>query len=256
MLHLQVFTRGFYCYLPRAPCLGVLNPGDFFAKLSAKEKVMLKKTAEDISIAFGLLLEYVTEGQAAVRHACAKASLNGSVEQISNYAEILEKIPLWVKQIEVQRSVILEAFRDQAEAPAAGAVKPPNSGLATAPVQASDTGTPIKTYRMTYGGVLAQGAESGSVFVVSADSTVKRATHSSLSKSQRELRALYEGNGTLIPTADPRFLKLTRDLPFRTTSAAAVFVAGCSVSGPREWKLDISSFLKGHRPDGRPGLMN
>jgi hypothetical protein len=206
---------------------------------------MLKKAADNIWIAFDLLLEVVVEGQAAVRQACAKASLDGPVRQVSNYAATLEKMPAWIEQLEAQRAVILESLRDQSEAQAAGADRSIDPGMSGAPALI-----------MTYDGVCAWAVESGADVVVLADSTVKRETYSSLSKSQREFRALSERNGTLIPMPDPGFLKLTRDVRFPSKSAAAVFVAGCSVSGPREWKFDTTAFLKDRQPDGHRGLMN
>jgi hypothetical protein len=78
--------------------------------------------------------------------------------------------------------------------------------------------------------------KSGSVSL-KAGSTVRKPTYPSLSKSLREFRTRSQTDGTLIPTGRDDLLLLTQDIEFGSPSAAAQFVAGCSVSGNRDWRV-------------------
>jgi hypothetical protein len=88
---------------------------------------------------------------------------------------------------------------------------------------------------MHYNGTQAFAVVTPSGWRLLKGSTVLRAKHQSLKGGLRERREHCEASGTLTPAADPEFLTLTKDLEFRSPSAAAQFVAGCSVSGTREW---------------------
>ena len=71
-------------------------------------------------------------------------------------------------------------------------------------------------------------------------STVRREFLESLSDPLRELRLKCEKEGRLVALAGERLLKLTKSLTFRSPSAAAKFVAGCSVSGNIYWLVEPS----------------
>src|SRR5271165_1922728 len=71
-------------------------------------------------------------------------------------------------------------------------------------------------------------------------STVRREFLESLSDPLRELRQRCEKDGRLVVFGGERLLKLTNSLTFRSPSAAAKFVAGCSVSGNIYWLVEPS----------------
>jgi hypothetical protein len=58
------------------------------------------------------------------------------------------------------------------------------------------------------------------------------------------------------PTAGSDMLKLVRSIRFNSPSGAAQFVAGCSVSGNREWRVagsgvTLGEWLRKRRASGR-----
>jgi len=98
------------------------------------------------------------------------------------------------------------------------------------------------TVTMTYNGAGAIGSLFGRRIVVRAGSTVRAEDRSSLDERMRRLRERCRKDGTLLPTDRPGLLRLARDVTFDSPSAAAGFVGGCSLNGPKSWR----------RPDGRP----
>jgi hypothetical protein len=114
----------------------------------------------------------------------------------------------------------------------------------------SDAGLPV---RMTHKGAQARGHFHNKRVTLSEGSTVCRATQESLQDAQRENRRCCESDGTLIDTDDPDLLKLAKPVSFASPSAAAEFVAGCSVSGNREWRLDngktLGDYVRGNHTE-------
>lgn len=89
---------------------------------------------------------------------------------------------------------------------------------------------------MTYDGIRASGVyESGRV-VLQRGSQINNKTFDSLGNREKALRAWLLSTEVLIED-EPGRLVLQSDQSFRSPSAAAQFVAGCSVSGNREWRL-------------------
>ena len=89
----------------------------------------------------------------------------------------------------------------------------------------------------------------------SGDSKVRRPIFDFLSDTLRELRQQKERDGTLAEDKDPELLRLTKALRFGSPSAAAQFVAGCSVSGNRDWhaaktNTPLGTYLREHSDKG------
>lgn len=88
---------------------------------------------------------------------------------------------------------------------------------------------------MRYGGTDARAHVKGILFILQAGSIIRKKAYDSLSKTYKELRQKCLLDGKLKKTQQPEFLRLTEDIQFNSPSGAAQFVAGCSVSGNREW---------------------
>jgi len=98
------------------------------------------------------------------------------------------------------------------------------------------------TVTMIDKGARAVGILFGRRIVVRAGSTVRAQDKGSLDERTRRLRERCRRGGILLPTDRPGLLRLPRDLTFDSPSAAARFVGGCSLNGPKLWR----------RPDGQP----
>ena len=85
-------------------------------------------------------------------------------------------------------------------------------------------------------------------------------THKSFSDKDRQGREQLRHKGMLIEDDIKGLLKLTDDIEFNSPSKAARFVAGCSVSGNRDWHIEdtgmpLGSWLESVRVgsgQGRP----
>lgn len=96
---------------------------------------------------------------------------------------------------------------------------------------------------MAYNRVQAVALYQGGQVVLLEGSTVRSTMLASLAGRLRELRTRYEAERVLVPDARSDLLKVARSIRFDSPSAAAQFVAGCSVSGNRDWHVE---------GDGRP----
>lgn len=72
---------------------------------------------------------------------------------------------------------------------------------------------------------------------VLAGSTIKKLSYKSLSDHIENRKAKAINDGDLILSSNPELYELKNPIKFNSPSAAACFVAGCSVSGPREWQV-------------------
>jgi len=93
---------------------------------------------------------------------------------------------------------------------------------------------------MPYAGAFARAVFREGRIMLEPGSTVKKQLYPSLTRSSRRLRADCFKDGRLKDVGDDGLLRLTQSVHFSTPSAAAQFVAGCSVNGNREWKLKKS----------------
>jgi len=214
---------------------------------------MLETAMQNIIDAFDLLQGEIAGGQLALRKAGSEAFRSGTAQESGQWAERLTLLERCAAKSEALRKEALACLRPLAETASPESEETPASTGANAGADSPHTATLI----MTYDGVRAWAAEDGSGIVLLKGSTVKRETWDSLDKSKTLARLRRETvrDGTLIATSDARVLGLTRELRFRSLSAAACFVAGCSVSGPREWR-PVAAWRTDGRPVGHPGLMN
>jgi predicted GIY-YIG superfamily endonuclease len=83
--------------------------------------------------------------------------------------------------------------------------------------------------------------ESGQ-FVILKGSQAKVSTSKKVPNSTARMRRTLIGNGVL--TEGAKFLTFEEDVPFKTSSAAAQMIAGCSYSGPKFWKTADNQTLE------------
>jgi len=103
----------------------------------------------------------------------------------------------------------------------------------TAPVASSEA---IFSYKIN--GAVAQMRAIGAEFVVLAGSKLVGQETSSIGDLPRRLRRLGLESGALVRTDDGAFLRVERDIPTKSVSAAAQLVSGNSVNGMKVWTLD------------------
>jgi len=90
---------------------------------------------------------------------------------------------------------------------------------------------------MTYGEALAEAEFLGKNVRLLAGSMVRKEMHESLADHIKEKRKESLKKGELVEAQNSDLYELKEPMLFGSTSAAAQFVAGCSVSGPREWQV-------------------
>lgn len=105
---------------------------------------------------------------------------------------------------------------------------------------------------MNYRNSHARAMYNGRRVVVLSGSKIMAETHKSLRDKDRELRERLRGEGTLVEDDTKGLLTLKKDVGFNSPSGAACFVAGCSVSGNRDWHIEdtdtpLGSWLKSDR---------
>jgi len=90
---------------------------------------------------------------------------------------------------------------------------------------------------MTYGEAFAEAEYFGKNVRVLAGSTINKVSYQSLADhiEDRKTKAINEGEVAL--SSNHELYEVKRPITFNSPSAAACFVAGCSVSGPREWQV-------------------
>jgi hypothetical protein len=98
---------------------------------------------------------------------------------------------------------------------------------------------------MSYEGAVAKAKYGPRIVTLLEGSTIRGAALESLSDPLRELRQRCEKDGRLVVMPGEPLLKLTNSLAFRSPSAAAKFVAGCSVSGNIYWLVEPSRLALG-----------
>jgi hypothetical protein len=90
---------------------------------------------------------------------------------------------------------------------------------------------------MTYAEASAHAECIGRKVTILPGSTVRKEVFESLHENVLERRQEAEKNGILVCCDNPDLLEVKAKTLFTSPSAAAQFVAGCSVSGPREWQV-------------------
>jgi hypothetical protein len=71
-----------------------------------------------------------------------------------------------------------------------------------------------------------------------AGSTIKRVSNESLRDSLRLKKEEELKKGCIFPSRNPDLYEVKKPILFNSSSEAACFVAGCSMSGPREWMIE------------------
>ena len=120
-------------------------------------------------------------------------------------------------------------------------------------VQAFDPGTRSRTHyeqvtfetpttqslqlTMTYAEASAQAECTGRKVTILPGSFVRKQIFESLHENVLQRRQETEKKGILVSCNNPDLLEVKAAVTFTSPSAAAQFVAGCSVSGPREWQV-------------------
>lgn len=120
-------------------------------------------------------------------------------------------------------------------------------------VQAFDPGTRSRTHyeqvafetpttqslplTMTYAEASAQAECTGRKVTILPGSFVRKQIFESLHENVLQRRQETEKKGILVSCNNPDLLEVKAAVIFTSPSAAAQFVAGCSVSGPREWQV-------------------
>lgn len=90
---------------------------------------------------------------------------------------------------------------------------------------------------MEYGDAIARAEYSGRQVRILAGSTIRKVTYASLGDHILVMRNDAIKNGVLAQGAKKDLFEVKAPITFGSSSAGAQFVAGCSVSGPREWKV-------------------
>lgn len=91
---------------------------------------------------------------------------------------------------------------------------------------------------MNYNGTNAKGAYRNRRVTLLEGSLIREEVLPSLADIYRDLRQVSSmTDGTLVSSDQSHLLRLARPKQFNSPSGAAQFVAGCSVSGNREWRL-------------------
>jgi hypothetical protein len=90
---------------------------------------------------------------------------------------------------------------------------------------------------MTYGEATADAEYKNGNVNLLAGSTIRKEIHESLPDHIRDKRKETLSNGQIIPVENSDLYRVKAPIIFGSPSGAAQFVAGCSVSGPREWHV-------------------
>jgi Domain of unknown function (DUF4357) len=195
----------------------------------ARRFEMSKTISDDTMIAFEFLIEALADVEDEIKRLGAESFKEGAIDAVGQLRDQLRDIRVVRADVARLQETYVGKFI-------------PNSTSETEPMGGLHTNDSLQLI-MRYNGVMATGRWHGRSMTVLRDSTVRRQIWDSLSENLTELRRTCELDGTLEPTGQPDLLRLTKDLRFPSPSASAQFVAGCSVSGNREWQVD---------PNGQP----
>ncbi|WP_291986698.1 DUF4357 domain-containing protein [Candidatus Accumulibacter sp. ACC007] len=105
------------------------------------------------------------------------------------------------------------------------------------PVAFETATTQLLQLTMTYAEAWAEADCIGREVTILAGSFVRKQTFESLHANVLQRRKDAEKKGILVLCNNPELLEVKSAAAFTSPSAAAQFVAGCSVSGPREWQV-------------------
>jgi hypothetical protein len=181
----------------------------------------------NISAASELFQEVTKQVEKTLRDSAETALHEGRVDEAESLIQKLNDVRALVGPIRVCERKLLTALALETDEQATGAKLTAESHQVPREPDVRE---------MSYNGTLALAVMKPSGCQLRKGSTVRRTKHPSLPRPWRRLREKCEADGTLVPDADAELFTLTKDLEFPSPSAAAQFVAGCSVSGTREWR--------------------
>jgi len=90
---------------------------------------------------------------------------------------------------------------------------------------------------MTYGEAYAEAEYLGRKVKLHTNSTIRKQTHESLADNIKEIKQRTLTDGDIKDDQNKELYRVVKPIVFNSPSGAAQFVAGCSVSGPREWQV-------------------
>jgi hypothetical protein len=105
------------------------------------------------------------------------------------------------------------------------------------PVTVETTTSQTLPLTMTYAKASANAQCVGQKVTILPGSFVRKQILESMPENVQQTRHEAEASGVLVPCSNPKFLEVTREVLFTSPSAAAQFVAGCSVNGLRQWQV-------------------
>lgn len=187
---------------------------------------MRKIVIDDVAAAFELVIEALANAAEEINLQGADAFRGGRHDHVKALTAKAMLVGKFTKDVSTSQDKWLQEVTP--EAPAEFGEKPKPNGTRRDELRIS----------MKYNGALAKGIFNNSSVTVLKGSTIRQQILDSLSDKLAEIRRGYESDGTLVPTEESELLKLSRDIPFKSPSASAQFVAGCSVSGNRDWVLE------------------
>jgi len=190
------------------------------------------RSTENVNTAFELLLEQTTNKAHELNREGALAFENGEYDDAAKLGERGKRLANFNKKISDLQLEWLNQFDRSSKADEGNNEE-----------KSSDQNGP--ELLMSYGGSHAIAMYNLGWVVLKVGSTIRNQIHDSLSEAYSEMRRACLQDGRLELSSDPELLQLTEDIRFNSPSGAAQFVAGCSVSGNREWKLADGGDLLG-----------
>lgn len=184
---------------------------------------MTPPNTDNVTAAFELLIEELAKAADAINADGANAFREGKHGEVETLLGRVKTIEATIKKVSALEEGWLQDFR-----------------VAADPSAPDRNGDDLPTLVMSYKNARATAAYDNKSVVIFAGSTIRRPTFDSLSDTLQDLRHQCEADGSLTKADDPDLLRLTKNMTFRSPSGAAQFVAGCSVSGNRDWVLKTS----------------
>jgi Domain of unknown function (DUF4357) len=219
----------------------------------------------DVEAAFELLNEVLAEERSRILEQGGEAFRENrlaEVDLLRSQAAVLEGL---LEKIAGTQREWLDSIADQQNhvgiadetSLIGGAVPGQSTGLLGPGAQQASAGGSIRevSLTMSYNGVLARARHfpgTGHTMLL-VGSTVRRQVHDSLIPKYRNDRRRCEKDGSLSADEDSGpTLTVRKNMPFDSQSGAAQFVAGCAVSGNREWRVEdtgktLGQYLKARR---------
>jgi len=175
-----------------------------------------------VMTAFELLVEELGRSLEVAREAAAKAVKAGDYELGETFVEEAKDI----ERIMMELTALHDKWAE-------------NHDHHSETVTETDNEYSGPELTMTYMNSSARAFYNKGRVVVLAGSTIMSDTFPSLPSRYLELRKTFLEQGKL-KSSDVDTLRLSEDIQFNSQSGAAQFVAGCSVSGNRDWRIKKS----------------